>query len=91
MKRSLLSLGMIFLSLFLVSVTNAQSVVMNETYTRGVAGDLDWIELYNPQSVAVDVSGYKIYDSGAKAGTKSKKLFPAGDGHSGQRIRLYRC
>ena len=63
---------------FAAAVSSAQTVVMNEIYSRGVAGDLDWIEVYNPQSVSVDISGYKIYDSGAKAGTKSKKLFPAG-------------
>lgn len=78
MKKNLLIIGMLFFSLFFITFSNAQTVVMNEIYSRGVAGDLDWIELYNPQSVAVDVSGYKIYDSGAKAGTKSKKLFPAG-------------
>jgi hypothetical protein len=78
MKKYSTTFGTLFLSIVLAVVTNAQSVVMNEVYSRGVAGDLDWIEIYNPQSVAVDVSGYKIYDSGAKAGTKSKKLFPAG-------------
>jgi predicted extracellular nuclease len=78
MKINILLSAIVFSMLFLTITTNAQTVLMNETYTRGVSGDLDWIELYNPQSVAVDVSGYKIYDSGAKAGTKSKKLFPAG-------------
>lgn len=51
---------------------------MNEVYSRGVAGNLDWIEIYNPANVQIDITGYKIYDSGGKAGTKPKKLFQSG-------------
>ncbi len=50
---------------------------MNEVYSQGVAGNLDWVEIYNSSSTQIDISGYKIYDSGAKSGTKSKKLFPS--------------
>jgi hypothetical protein len=53
-------------------------VVMNEIYSRGVAGNLDWIEIYNPSSLPIDISGYKIYDVGGQGGTKPKKGFPAG-------------
>lgn len=53
-------------------------VVMNEIYSRGVPETPDWIEIYNPSTVAVDITGYKIYDSGGKGGTKPKKEFPAG-------------
>lgn len=53
-------------------------VVMNEIYSRGVPTDPDWIEIYNPNPVQVDLSGYKIYDSGGNLGTKPKKEFPAG-------------
>jgi predicted extracellular nuclease len=77
MKKNTLLFGMLFASLLLVAFANAQSVKINETYTRGTAGDLDWIEVYNTTSSPVDISGYKIYDSGAKGGAKSKKLFPA--------------
>ncbi|MBI2417978.1 MAG: lamin tail domain-containing protein [Ignavibacteriales bacterium] len=62
--------------------SNAGSVVaalvMNEIFARGVPGDLDWIEIYNGHSVSVDLTGYKIYDSGGQVGTKPKKVFPAG-------------
>ncbi|MEO8231203.1 MAG: T9SS type A sorting domain-containing protein, partial [Ignavibacteriota bacterium] len=33
---------------------------------------------YNPSSDSVDITGYKIYDSGGQSGSKPKKLFPAG-------------
>ena len=56
----------------------AQHVVMNEIYSRGVAGNLDWIEVYNPTSSPVNISGYRIYDVGGFSGTKPKKPFPVG-------------
>ncbi|MBC7187616.1 MAG: lamin tail domain-containing protein [Calditrichaeota bacterium] len=51
---------------------------MNEIYSRGTTSDPDWIEVYNATLDTVDISGYKIYDNGGKAGTKPKKLLPAG-------------
>ena len=53
-------------------------VMMNEIWSRGVPGNLDWIEIYNPSSLPIDISGYKIYDVGGQGGTKPKKGFPAG-------------
>ena len=53
-------------------------VVINELYSRGTAVELDWIEIYNPSGTSVDITGYKIYDSGGFNGTKPKKEFPAG-------------
>lgn len=53
-------------------------VVMNEIYSRGVVDSPDWIEIYNPNPVQVDLSGYKIYDAGGNTGSKPKKVFPAG-------------
>lgn len=53
-------------------------VVMNEAFSRGVTGNLDWVEIYNPSNVAVSLAGYMIYDSGAKNGAKPKLVFPAG-------------
>lgn len=54
------------------------SILMNEIFSKGVDPDLDWVEIYNASTVSVDVSGYKIYDSGGQSGTKPKKEFPAG-------------
>jgi predicted extracellular nuclease len=53
-------------------------IVMNEIFTRGVAPDLDWIELYNPNNLPVNIGGYKIYDAGGQTGVKPKKEIPAG-------------
>ncbi|MDD2964420.1 MAG: lamin tail domain-containing protein [Bacteroidales bacterium] len=53
-------------------------VKMNEMFSKGVETDPDWIEIYNASTVAVDLSGYKIYDSGGQSGSKPKKEFPAG-------------
>jgi hypothetical protein len=64
--------------MLLAAFSNAQSVRINEVYSRGVAGDLDWIEIYNMTGQPIDLAGYKIYDSGAKSGAKGKKYFPAG-------------
>ncbi len=51
---------------------------INEIYSRGTVGNEDWIEIYNPSSTVMDISGYKIYDSGGESGSKPKKEFPAG-------------
>ncbi|MCK7540703.1 MAG: lamin tail domain-containing protein [Marinilabiliales bacterium] len=56
----------------------APSIVINEAYSRGAAPELDWIEVYNNSDVAVNISGYKIYDNGGQGGTKPKMEFPAG-------------
>jgi hypothetical protein len=60
------------------NLTIAQSVVMNEIFSRGTPGDYDWIELYNTSGSAVDISGYQIYDNGGFNGTKPKKQLPSG-------------
>ncbi|MBE0678749.1 MAG: lamin tail domain-containing protein [Bacteroidales bacterium] len=56
----------------------APSIVINEIFSRGVDPELDWIEVYNNSDVAVNISGYKIYDSGGQSGSKAKMEFPAG-------------
>jgi hypothetical protein len=56
----------------------ALPVVVNESYSRGVATDPDWIEIYNPNDAPVTIAGYKIYDTGGNSGTKPKMEFPAG-------------
>jgi hypothetical protein len=73
-KRTVLVL--LFLLLGAAGPLVAQQVMMNEIQARGVAGALDWIELYNPKSVQVSLNGYKIYDIGGQGGTKTKKPFP---------------
>jgi hypothetical protein len=59
-------------------VVTPGKVVMNEIFSRGVAGNLDWIEIYNSGGTSVNLSGYTIYDVGGQSGVKAKKPFPAG-------------
>jgi hypothetical protein len=59
-------------------VVTPGKVVMNEIFSRGTAGNLDWIEIYNSGGTSVDLSGYTIYDVGGQGGTKAKKPFPTG-------------
>jgi len=54
------------------------TIMMNEIYSRGSAANPDWIEIYNASDVQVDISAYKIYDSGGQTGGKPKKEFPNG-------------
>lgn len=54
------------------------AIRMNEIFSRGVSTDPDWIEIYNSSATAIDITGYKIWDSGAQGGSKPKKEFPAG-------------
>jgi hypothetical protein len=54
------------------------TVKLNEIYSRGTTGNEDWIEIFNPSTSAIDLSGYKIYDNGGQSGSKPKKEFPAG-------------
>jgi hypothetical protein len=61
--------------------------MINEVFSNGVAGAEtgDWIEIYNDSDVPLNLTGYKVYDSGGQTGTKPKKLFPDGltlAGHS---------
>jgi hypothetical protein len=56
----------------------APSVVINEIFSRGADPELDWVEVYNNSDVEVNISGYKIYDSGGLSGPKPKMEFPAG-------------
>ncbi len=78
MKKSVTVAGMLLALIVLTAVSMAQPVRINEAYSRGVAGDLDWVEITNTTSAPVDISNFKIYDSGGQAGTKPKKLFPDG-------------
>ena len=78
MKLTVHLFGMLLALVLLNVALVAQTVKINELYSRGVPGDLDWIEVYNPSSSPLDISGYKIYDNGGQAGSKPKKEFPAG-------------
>ena len=57
MRNVTLLLFAVVLVLAVTQVGTAQSsaIKMNEIQSRGVAGDLDWIELYNSSSVAVNI------------------------------------
>ena len=64
---------------FILSMnTIGYSQKMNEIFSRGTAENPDWIEIYNGTSSVVDITGFKIYDSGGQSGTKPKKEFPSG-------------
>lgn len=87
MKKILLTLGLILSGIF-ISCSREEPFVappplppdvkLNEIYSRGTAGNEDWIEIYNPDTSPKDISGYKIYDSGGQSGSKPKKEIPAG-------------
>ncbi|MEO8231270.1 MAG: lamin tail domain-containing protein, partial [Ignavibacteriota bacterium] len=76
MKKDYLLLFVPLFAFVLMQTGFAQSPVINELYSRGIATEPDWIEIYNPTSTSIDITGYKIYDSGGNAGTKPKKEFP---------------
>ncbi|HMN47533.1 MAG TPA: lamin tail domain-containing protein [Ignavibacteriaceae bacterium] len=78
MKKFLLILSIFTFFLMIDNSFGQSSVVMNEIFSRGVAPNLDWIEIYNPAATQVDLTGYKIYDDGGYNGTKPKKEFPSG-------------
>ena len=60
------------------SISTDIPLVMNEIFSRGTTADPDWIEIYNPNPIQIDLTGYKIYDSGGFGGSKPKKEFPSG-------------
>jgi hypothetical protein len=65
----------------LAGLVSTNYILMNEIYSNGKSTahpELDWIELYNTSSAQVDISGYKIYDSGGYGGTKTKKTLASG-------------
>jgi hypothetical protein len=80
MKKTILLFAITVLIVLVTEKYYAQTSVikMNEIYSRGTSTDPDWIELYNSSSSSVDISNYKIYDSGGKGGTKDKKGFSSG-------------
>ena len=58
--------------------TSNVPVKLNEAYSRGTNENPDWVELYNSATDTVDISGWLVYDNGGQAGTKPKKVIPAG-------------
>ncbi|MFQ5435664.1 MAG: lamin tail domain-containing protein, partial [Anaerolineae bacterium] len=50
-------------------------IVINELYPNAASGQTEWIELYNPTPVSIDISGAYIDDI---AGGGAPKLVPAG-------------
>ena len=56
------------------------SVVVNEVQTSGTGGlDDEWVELFNPQSCPVDISGWTLRHTSA-TGTSASTVFTAGAG-----------
>lgn len=78
MRKIVHIFGLLLATALLSAAAVAQTVVINEAYSRGTEGDLDWVEVYNPSSADIDISGFRIYDNGGQSGSKPKKLFPAG-------------
>jgi len=78
MKSLALTITLLSLIVVLGGSASAQTILMNEIWSKGVVGNLDWIELYNGGATSVDISGYLIYDNGGQGGTKPKKAIPAG-------------
>jgi hypothetical protein len=78
MKRLFVFSLFLLLSVPLTMIYSQPPVLMNEIFSRGTDTDPDWIELYNSSDAEINISSYRIYDSGAKGGTKVKKRFPSG-------------
>ena len=78
MKKLFTILIVFFVAILFSNISYSQNIKMNEIFARGVAGNLDWIEIYNSSSAPINIGSYKIYDSGGQSGIKSKKLFPTG-------------
>ena len=78
MKKTSLLFVVILTIFFLVEDSFSQSAKMNEIFSRGVAGNRDWIEIYNSTSSPLNIGGYKIYDINGQSGTIPKKMFPTG-------------
>lgn len=89
MKKNLILILAIFSIIFMsCSRDNPNPVVppappsiivkINEVYSRGTTDAPDWIEIFNSSTIAVDLSGYKIYDAGGLTSAKPKKEIPAG-------------
>lgn len=57
---------------------DVSDILLNEVYSRGINGNLDWIEVYNSSTNEIDITGFKVYDNGGQAGSKPKKEFPSG-------------
>lgn len=50
-------------------------VKINEVFSTGTP---DWVELYNPGTTAIDLSGYKLYDPDGNTDPTKKWVIPAG-------------
>jgi len=54
------------------------SIVINEIFSQGTNDNPDWIELYNKSNNPVNISAYRIYDSGGQTAVKPKMEIAAG-------------
>lgn len=76
-KNVLLYFSLLVLAFTANAIAQTSAVKMNEIWSRGSGENLDWIEIYNCSNAEVDITGYKIYDSGGQSGTKPKMEIPA--------------
>lgn len=63
------------------SPTGGGTVLINEFFVRGTAGNLDWVEIINPTGGSVDITGWYVDDTAAcGAGTSflGATMLPAG-------------
>lgn len=79
MKKSLLFVLLVF-PFYSSFAQIANHIVISEVYSAGNSGTIaDWVELYNPTSQAVDISGWKIkYKSATGASASSSFTLSAG-------------
>jgi hypothetical protein len=58
----------------------ARTIILNEIVSDPADGDVEWIELYNPQTTSIDLTGWTIIDASEKS-TTLDGLSIASDGY----------
>lgn len=77
--QPLVMLGMTPANTFAAVSETADHIVISEVQVSGATSNDEFIELYNPTAVSVDLSSYSIQYKGGASGTFSKKNFVSGD------------
>ena len=56
--------GIIFLIIFIILITNVSAIMINEVETNPPEGSsgIEWVELYNDESIDIDISGWKVWE-----------------------------
>lgn len=68
----------IFLPLILRNYTPPQRVLISEVYYAAADANREWVELYNPTGLPVDLSAYKLGDAAAPTDYEAMYQFPPG-------------